>query len=437
MRPIALCGSVVLLSVVATTALAADAGEWPQWRGPGRDGKSRDSGLIGDWPEGGPPLAWKATGLGGGFSSVAVVGDRVYTMGDLEDGQHVIAVSRGDGRRLWTTRVGPRWEDRYLGPRSTPTVHGNRVWALSTEGEVVCLDAKSGELAWKRSLPRDFGGFMMKAQGTYEWKFSESPLLDGERLLVTPGAKDAAIVALDARTGRTLWRSAIPELGERGADGAAYSSIVVSEAAGRRQYVQLIGRGVIGVDAESGKFLWGYNRVANDVANIPTPIVDGDHVFVSTGYGTGAALLRLEAKDGGVAAKEVYFLEADTIQNHHGGMILHDGYIYTGTAHNKGFPLAVEMRTGKVAWGPVRNEGKGSAAVAFADGRLYFRYQDGLMVLIEATPEEYREHGSFMIPGVEHESWSHPVIAGGQLYLREQDTLYVYDLRSGGRSTER
>jgi len=195
-----------------------------------------------------------------------------------------------------------------------------------------------------------------------------------------------------------------------------------------RQYVQLLGRGVVGIDAATGKYLWGYNRVANDVANIPTPIVDGSRVFVSTGYGTGAALLEIVAGESGPTVKEVYFLEADTMQNHHGGMILHDGHVYCGTAHNKGFPLCVELATGKVAWGPERNAGKGSAAVAYADGRLYFRYQDGLVVLVEAASDGYHEHGSFLIPEVKHPSWSHPVISGGKLYLREQDRLLCYDV---------
>ena len=204
--------------------------------------------------------------------------------------------------------------------------------------------------------------------------------------------------------------------------------MVVSEGGGVRQYVQLIGRGLIGVEAASGRFLWGYNRVANDVANIATPLVQGDLVFASTGYGTGAVLLRLAAEGDGIRADEVYFLDADTFQNHHGGLILHDGHVYTGTGHNKGFPLAVELATGEVAWGPIRNDGENSAAVAYADGRIYMRYQNGLMILVEATPEAYREHGSFMIPEVEKESWPHPVIAGGRLFLREQDNLWVYDV---------
>jgi outer membrane protein assembly factor BamB len=417
--------AVFALCLCATEARAAD---WPQWRGQNRDGKSPETGLLRSWPEQGPPLAWRAEGLGGGFSSVAVAGDHIYTLGDLGDAQYAIAVKRDGGAIVWKTKIGPAWEDKYLGPRSTPTVDGDHVYVLGTEGDLFCLDAATGKKVWSRNLPKDFGGTMMKAQGTYEWKFSESPLIDGKQIIVTPGAQDAALVALKKKNGKEIWRTAIPDLGERGAYGAGYSSVVVSEAGGIRQYVQLLGRGVIGVEAKTGRFLWEYDAVANDVANIPTPLIDGDFVFASSGYGTGSALIKLAPTVDGLAAEQVYFLDAETMQNHHGGMILHDGYVYSGTGHNKGFPLSVKLADGTVAWGKIRNEGQGSAAVSYADGRLYFRYQDGLMVLIEATPEGYHEQGSFMIPDVTQPSWAHPVIADGKLYLREQDTLFCYDI---------
>jgi outer membrane protein assembly factor BamB len=416
------------VAAVGLFATMLPAEDWPQWRGPNRDGKSSETGLLQTWPEGGPKLAWSAKGLGGGFSSVAVAGDRIYTLGDLGDAQYALALRRDGGAIVWKTEIGPAWKDKYLGPRSTPTVDGDRVYVVGTEGDVYCLDAATGKKIWSRNLPKDFGGTMMKAQGTYEWKFSESPLIDGERVIVTPGARDAALVALSKKTGEEIWRTAIPDLGERGTDGAGYSSVMVSEASGVRQYVQFVGRGVIGVEAQSGRFLWGYNPVANDVANIATPLIDREFVFASSGYGTGSALIQLSGSGDGVAAKQVYFLDAETMQNHHGGLILHDGYVYTGTGHNKGFPLCVKMADGKVTWGKIRNEGEGSAAVSYADGRLYFRYQNGLMVLVEASPEGYREHGSFMIPDVEKPSWAHPVIADGKLYLREQDRLFCYDI---------
>jgi outer membrane protein assembly factor BamB len=423
--------SALLLLSAFSSGPAARADDWPQWRGPQRNGKSAETGLLKEWKEGGPPLAWQVSGLGGGFSSLAVTGGRIYTLGDLEGSQQVLALDAANGKLLWKTSIGPVWEDEYGGSRSTPTVDGGQVFVVSTEGDVVCLEAASGKKVWSRSLAKDFGGRMMVINGTH-WKFSESPLVDGDRVIVTPGAKAAALVALDRKTGAEVWRAAMPDLGPKGADGAGYSSVVVSQGAGVKQYVQLVGRGLIGVDAATGKFLWGYNKVANDVANISTPIVDGDHVFAATGYGTGGALVELRKSGEGVAADEVYFLPADTFQNHHGGMVLDRGYVFAGSGHNKGFPVSIKLADGKLAWGPIRNQGQGSAAVTFADGHLYMRYQNGLVVLVEATPEGYREKGSFKIPGVNHPSWSHPVVAGGKLFVREQGSLYVYDLKAAG-----
>jgi len=429
--------AVLLHALILVTLLAPlTADPWPQWRGANRDGRSAETGLLQSWPEGGPPLAWQASEIGGGFSSVSVADGRIYTLGDLEDGQYALALAESDGALIWKTSIGPTWEDSYLGPRSTPTVDGERLYIMNTEGDVICLEAATGGEVWRRSLVDDFGSHMMQAMGTTDWKYAESPLVDGDRVVVTPGITDGAMVALDKATGETLWTAPIGRLGSAGSYGAAYSSVVISHGAGVKQYVQFIGRGIIGIEAETGEFLWGYNKVANDIANIPTPLIDGDHVFVSSGYGTGAALLKLAANaEEGVDAEEVYFLEATTFQNHHGGMILHEGHVYAGTGHNKGFPIAVNLADGAVAWGPERNEGTGSAAVAYADGRVYLRYQNGLVVLVEATPEGYREHGSFEIPDVDLPSWPHPVIANGRLYLREQGTLFVYDVRAAEGAT--
>jgi outer membrane protein assembly factor BamB len=405
----------------------AAASEWPGWRGPNRDAVSTETGLLGEWKAPGPPLAWKATGLGGGFSSVSVAAGRIFTMGDRDGAQHVFALSQADGKTLWSVKVGPTHEDQYGGPRGTPTVDGELVYALGTEGDLVCLEAATGKERWRKSLVNDFGGRVMTG-----WKFSESPLVDGDRLVVTPGAKDAALVALDKKTGKEIWRTSLPDLGPQGRDGTAYSSVVVSNGAGVRQYVQLLGRGLVGVRASDGKFLWSYNRVANNVANISTPIVRANWVFASTGYQTGTALVELQkTADGGVAARELYFLDGKTLQSHHGGLVLVGNHVYGGHGHKAGFPICVEFTTGKVVWGgDIRNAGSGSAAVVYADGNLYFRYQNGVMLLVQATPEGYRERGSFTIPDVGL-SWSHPVIVDGKLYLREQDRLYCYDVRRG------
>ena len=460
MRRVAFCAlaacsfTAVAALVSLVTEAAAPVGvqlpenEWPQWRGPRRDAISTDTGLLQAWPEEGPKLAWKASGLGGGFSSVSVTGGRIYTMGDIlppppadaapadpkakkkggapTGKQYVVALDAADGHELWRTQIGPSFEQTgYFGPRCTPTVDGDRVYALGTDGDFLCLEAATGKIVFKKNFKTDFGGKMMSG-----WSWSESPTIDGDKLIVTPGGDDAGIVALDKKTGSEIWRSKVSFEGTNGKDGAAYSSIMVSMGAGRKQYVTIMGRGCVGVDAETGKFLWSYNKIANPTANIPTPIVRDDYVFCTTGYQAGGAALLKLVKDGdAVKAEEVWYKPAKELQNHHGGVILTGDHLYFGNGHNKGFPICVEFLTGKTVWDGGRGPGSGSAAVTAADGQLYFRYQDATMALIELSPAGYKLNGTFKIPDSENPSWQHPVVVGGKLYLREQDNLFVYDVK--------
>lgn len=400
------------------------AGDWPQFRGPGRDGVSPDRGLLDAWPEDGPKLLWTATGLGRGYASLAVVGGTIYTTGEANGKQHLVALEmQPDGPPVlaWKSELGEAGDVGYPGTRCTPTVDADRLYATTTAGKLVCVDRTSGAIAWSRSLVDDFGGRMMSG-----WGFSESPLVDGDRVVATPGADSAALVALDKKRGGEIWRASVPD-----ARGAAYASIVAGKPAGLRQYVTLLGRGAVGVAANDGRLLWTYDRIANQTANIPSPIVHGDYVFTSTGYGAGAALLRIRREGRGCRAEEAYFLDGKTFQNHHGGMILLGDYIYAGAGHNNGFPTCLEFKSGRTAWRRPRGPGERSAAVAYADGHLYFRYENGLMALIEASPKGYRLKGTFKIPDVQDPSWSHPAIVDGVLYLREQDRLYAYDCRRG------
>lgn len=427
-----LSGASVLLIVATLVAFASPAAEtdknqqgpWPQWRGPHRDGISTEKGLLKEWGEQGPPLAWKTSGIGAGYASVSIADGRIFTMGEREDAEFVIALDGKDGKELWATRIGGPFEASGKGPRSTPTVDGKLLYAVGPLGDLLCLETETGKEVWRTNFMKDFAG------NRPGWGYCESPLVDGDKLVCSPCGKEATIVALNKTSGAVIWKCAVPNIG----GGAGYSSIVISEAAGVKQYVQLLGRGCgcVGVDAKDGKLLWGYSRVGNGTASIPTPIVKGDYVFCSSGYGTGAALLKLVRSGDEVKAEEVYFLEGKTFQNHHGGMILIGDYIYAGNGHNNGFPVCLEMKSGEIVWGgKQRGPGSGSAAIVYADGELYFRYQDGTMALIEATPDSYKLHGSFKIPEVRNPSWAHPVVAGGKLYLREQNNLFVYDL--GGK----
>lgn len=403
---------------------SASAADWPQWRGPNRDGMSTESNFNANWKRQKPELLWMVDGMGSGYASVSVVDGKLFTTGNDQNSQSVVCADAATGDVLWRrelTDSAPK--HGYEGSRCTPTVDGDRLYVVTSDGRISCLSTADGSLVWSRDFD-DWNGQMMS-----KWGFSESPLVDGDWVLCTPGGPDAMIVALNKLTGEEVWAADVPAIGEKGKDGAAYSSIVISNAAGVKQYVQLVGRGVIGVRAEDGKFLWGYNPVANDVANIPTPVIAGDYVFASTGYGTGSCLLKLSPDGDGVKAEEQYFLNAKTFQNHHGGMILVGDHLYAGHQHNKGFPICVEMKSGDVTWfKQSRDFNHGSAAITYVDGQLIFRYQDGFIALVEATPEGFQLNGMFKPAYQEGNSWSHPVVVDGKMYLREQDKLMCYDV---------
>jgi len=410
-------------------AWAASAADWPQWRGPNRDGLCTETGLLKEWPDGGPPLLWTANGLGTGFSTVSIVGTTLFTMGDLAKAeaklQYVIAIDLGTKKTIWTAKVGPPHGD---GPRCAPTVDEGLVYALGTSGDLVCVEAASGKEVWHKHLQKDLGG-----GGNPGWKFSESPLVDGEKLICTPGGAQSLLAALNKKTGEVIWKSTVPASARRGNIHAEYSSPVVAEVGGVRQYLTLLySAGLVSVAAKDGQFLWNYPRIANGTANIPTALVDGDEVFTSTAYQRGAALLKLASTaDGGTKATEVYFLDAKTFQNHHGGCVKVGDYLYGGSGHGQGAPTCIEWKTGKIVW-QEKQPGGGSAAVLYADGNLIFRYQEKQVVLVEATPEGYRQKGFFVTPprpGAGGNAWPHPVICDGKLYLRHGDVLYCYDVK--------
>ncbi|MEI8037613.1 MAG: PQQ-binding-like beta-propeller repeat protein [Verrucomicrobiota bacterium] len=416
-------GFVVSLAGFALGGLPAAGADWPQFRGPKLDGKSAETGVIHNWEQKAPECLWLGEGLGKGYAGVAVVGERIYTTGDLPAGQGVVAINAKDGKVVWTTVLtegAPK--HGYEGARCTPTVAGDHLWVTTSNGNIACLTT-AGKLVWQKSFEKDWGGKMMSG-----WGYSESVLIDGPAAVCTPGGPDAMLVALDKLTGQELWKCKVPEFGKTGKDGAGYSSIVISQAAGVKQYVQMTGRGVIGVRAADGKFLWGYDHSANGVANISSPVIAGEQVFSSSAYGAGAGLVTLVKDGDGVKAEEVYFLKPGVLQNHHGGMVEADGYLYCGHKQNGGDLVCLELKTGQLMWGPVKAPGKGSAAVTYVDGHLLFRYQDGLVVLVEATPKEFRLKGSFKPQFQQKESWAHPVVSGGRLYLREQDKLMCYQL---------
>jgi outer membrane protein assembly factor BamB len=413
---------LALLSIAAAgTALADD---WPQWRGPNRDGQSAEKGIIKSWEDSPPELLWMVEGMGRGYSSVSVAKGKIYTTGNFDGGQGVIAARVKDGEVLWRKKLTDSVPNHGSGgARSMPAVDGDLLFVTTSNGTIACLTT-AGNVKWQKDFKEEWDGKMMSG-----WGFSESPLVDGDVVVCTPGGPKAIMVALDKKTGRTKWECEMPDIGSRGRDGAGYGSIVISNAAGVKQYVQMVGRGVIGVRAKDGGFLWGYNKVANGTANIPTPVVAGEHIFCSSGYGTGSALLRLKKNgDAGVEVEEVYFLKSKSLQNHHGGMILHNGYIFCGHGHNDGKPICLDVESGEASWGPEKGAGHGSAGLIYVDGHIIYRWQSGHLGLVEASEGGYKLKGSFMPKHQEKESWAHPVISGGKLYLREQDKLMCYGL---------
>jgi len=422
----ALCLFALALTAPTVPTAAAEP-DWPTFRGADRTDVSKDTNLLKEWPADGPPLVWKTTGLGVGFSSVAVMGDKVYTMGDVDKSCLLLSIDRKTGDKLWELKVGPNGGGGgYIGPRCTPSTDGELVFALGFAGDLVCATAKDGKEVWRKNFKTDFKG---RSGG---WSYAESPLIDGDHLIVTPGGPDAAVVALEKKTGKPVWTGTIP-----GNDSAGYASLVPAELGGVKQYVTLMANGLVSFAAKDGKMLWRYgtkdDRFGHNTANIPTPIVKGEYVFSAAGYGRGAALLKVTKSGNEFAVEEVYWKKEMT--NKHGGVVLVGDKLF-GDRDDSGNPWCADFKTGNVLWsrrggkGPKggAGEGGGSASLTYADGKLYIRYSNGWVALADATADKYTEISSFKVPNGRNNTWAHPVVVGGKLYIRELDVLYCHDV---------
>ena len=420
-----LCLCFSAASVTRSARIVTSASDWPQWRGPERNGISPESGLLRQWPKEGPKLLWRLNDIGDGYSTPAVVGKRLYLMSNrgLEN-EFVQALSTENGKPIWTTRVGavgnPNQNPPYPKARSTPTVDGDSIYALGSDGDLACLETESGKIRWQKSLRKEFDG------KPGEWAYAESPLIDGDALIVTPGGAQATMVALSKKTGAVIWKSVVP-----GDDPAGYASAIVAQAGGRKQYVQFLSKGIVGVDAKTGAFLWRYKDVAKGPAQAFTPVARDGYVYGGA-LGVGGGAVRLKQDGNGVAAEQVYF--ARGLPNGFGGAVLVGDYLY-GTEAGEQL-LAVEFKTGKVMW---KAESIGWASVAYAEGLLYVHGWNGDVALVEATPEGYREKGRFTPPaqpkhkqaeGGDERAFAYPVIANGRLYIRDLGTLWAYDIKA-------
>jgi outer membrane protein assembly factor BamB len=429
----------------------AGAFDWPQWQGPDRNAISKETGLLKLWPKEGPPLAWKVKDLGGGYSAPSVAAGRIFGMSTRGDDEVVWALDEKNGNPLWVARLGTAYTGQRMpqgieGPGCTPTVDGERLYVVGRGGDVACLQVDDGKIVWQRSMTQDFGGRVPT------WSYHESPLVDGNKVICTPGGPDATLAALDKVTGKTIWQSKLPGggggspggpdrpgrgrgRGGFGGGGASYASAIAIDVGGQREYVQLTARTLVGVAATDGKFLWRYDRPANQAAiNCSAPIYQDGRVFAASAYGAGGGLAKLTPDgNGGVKAEEVYATRK--MENHHGGMILLDGYLYGANGGNGGgYLICLDFQTGKVMWDErdkPRRQGVKKGSVALADGRIYYLQEDGTVVLFEPSPKEYLERGRFKHPDrSEPPDWTHPVIANGKLYLRDQDTLLCYNVKA-------
>lgn len=404
---------------VSCCSLCATADDWPQWRGPSRNGISKETGLLKQWPEKGPRLIWHQKDIGDGYSTPSVVGERLYLMSNRGmDEEFVQARNVRDGGEIWTTRVGkvgPNRGPQYPGARSTPTVEGESIYALGSDGDLACLDTASGKVRWQKNLREDFDG------KPGNWAYAESPLVDGDVVVCTPGGKEATLVALNKKNGEVVWKSAVP-----GGDEAGYASIIIVEAGGVKQYVQFMQNGLVGVDAKTGEFLWRYERTAKgSPANIPTPVAENGYVYSAAGR-TGGGLVKLAVSSDGVEAGEVYF--APKLPTSIGGTVKVGDYLYGTTGQGL---MCADFASGELKW---QERGVGAGSILYADGRLYVHGENtGEVALVEATPEAYRELGRFTPPDQPERApraraWAYPVVANGRLYIRDATSLWSYDI---------
>lgn len=404
-------GALGLLLCLALSPRRLGGDDWPQWRGPRRDGVSAETGLLKSWPPSGPPLLWTAENAGEGYSSVAVAGGRVFTMGNRgDDREFIIAYDAGTGAELWAVAHAKGFRNgRGNGPRGTPTVAGTWLYAEGATGQLTCLETRSGERRWSFNILERF------RVRNLQWGLSESPLVAGKFLIVTPGARDASVVALDRENGDVLWRCP--------GDRAGYASPILIEVEGVEQVVVFHSSAVVGIRLDDGEPLWEYARASNRTANVATPVFHDGHVFVTSDYGTGCALLRIVPREGATfEAREVYFNRE--MKNHHGGVILAGGHIYGFSSR---ILTCMEFPTGRTLW---RHRGVGKGSLVHADGHLYCLSEDGVVGLVKATPEGYREVGRFDLGRDRWPTWTHPVVAGGRLFLRRDDRIFCFDLRA-------
>jgi outer membrane protein assembly factor BamB len=424
--------------VPVVQAVAPGAFDWPQWRGPNRDGKSAETGLLQSWPKDGPTQVWAVDNRGTGFGTPSVAAGMIFGVGTRDGKDGVWALAEADGKELWFSPFADpaKTANQTNGPSSTPTYHTGKVYTVSGNGTLAAMDARTGKVEWSRNYVKEFGA------NVPSWGFNESVLVDGMKLICAPSGSKGAVAALDLKTGATLWATPINPVG----GGAGYSSAIKMTVGNVPTYVQLLGdkAGVVGVHADTGKLLWQYNGVGatGGTAQIPTPVFLGNKLWVSCSYNektAGAALLELTPSGSEkIDAKVIKTYSKPELNNHHGGMILVGKHVFFGHNQNRGIPACVAITTGEITYKEDREpkDAGGSVAITFADNRLYYRFQNGLLALVEPDPSQFKMVSAFKLPPpvsrTHSQSWPHPVVANGRLYVRDQDKVYCYNVKASG-----
>jgi len=407
--------AILCSGIVVTASVEAD---WPQWHGPNRDNKSSETGLSASWPEGGPAKLWSVEGLGTGWSTVAVADGTIYTTGMDRRRQGWLFAFDLNGKPRWRQTYGPDWGRSVPGARCTPTVLDGAVYVISGVGQVACFDAATGQPRWRVDPFTEFGG----RYGS--WGIAESPLIVDDKVIFTVGGTKAVMVALDRHNGRVVWST--PGTGDR----SAYCSPIVVDRGGRKVIVTMVSKAVIGVDAADGRLLWrdpytDYQPTTKDIKPVSPVAFDGS-VYATGGYDTGGTLIELSADGSGFTRKW-----ADTtLDNHHGGVILVDGYIYGANwkGNGNGDWVCLDWKTGKVMY---EEHWQCKGSMTYADGMLYcYEEKRGNLALVRPTPEGFQIVSSFRITEGNGQHWAHPVVCDGVLYVRHGDALMAFDVRA-------
>jgi len=385
---------------------------WPQFHGPKRDNISTEKGLLKKWPENGPELLWTAKNLGHGFSSISIANGMIYTASSIGNNTVVIALNL-DGKVLWKVKNGKPWTGSHPGSRGTPTIDEDRLYHQSPHGDIICLNAKTGDIIWQFNIIEKFDSKIPR------WALSESLLVDGDHLISCPGGPQTCMVALNKNNGSVVWTA--PSIGEV----AGYASPFLFEYKGLRIITTLTSKSFIGVNAGTGDLLWRIKHESPYDENIMVPIFHEDYVFISTPV-AGSVKWKLNVKDGKVSLTKRW--RTQQLDNHHGGVILTNGNIYgSSTVRNRNLLVCLDWKTGRIKY---MDMCVGKVSLTYADGMLYALSIDGVMGLVQPTPFGHKLVSHFKIPkGGKGKSWAHPVVCQGRLYIRHSDFLYAYNLR--------